>query len=114
MNVDFIIQFATAVALGIISLSFGIQKLLRSWKSASVENSLIDSMHKELERMSQQNTTLSIELGKLQREIINLNSELRGLSSENQRLHSEVVTLTGEVSRLQVMLENRSQYGITG
>ncbi len=113
MDANSIIQITTAVALGIISLAFGIQKLIRGWKATGAETSLIDSMHKELERMSQQNTTLSLELNKLQREIINLNGELRSLSTENQRLHSEVVTLTGEVARLQVMLENRSQYGIT-
>ncbi len=114
MDANSIIQITTALAIGIISLSFGIQKLIRGWKATGAETSLIDSMHKELERMSQQNTTLSLELNKLQREIINLNGELRSLSTENQRLHGEVVTLTGEVSRLQVMLENRSQYGIAG
>ncbi len=113
MDANLIVQVTSAAAFGIISLAFALQKLIRGWKATGVETSLIDSMHKELARMSEQNTTLSVELNKLQREIITLNGELRALSSENQRLHSEVVTLTGEVARLQVILQEGGQYGIT-
>ena len=62
-------------------------------------------MHSELERMSAQNANLSMELGRLQIEVIALNTQLRALTAENQRLHSEVGSLTTEVSRLQHTLQ---------
>jgi predicted nuclease with TOPRIM domain len=55
-------------------------------------------MHNELERMSQQNTALSVELGRLHNEVIALNTQLQMLTVENQRLQTEVIALTNEVS----------------
>ena len=43
-------------------------------------------MHSELERMSEQNASLSVELGKLQKDLIDLNQQLRILSTENQSI----------------------------
>jgi uncharacterized protein (DUF3084 family) len=57
-------------------------------------------MHSELERMSEQNTKLSLELGKLQEEVIELNKQLRALVVENQKLQEEVVELTLQISKL--------------
>jgi predicted nuclease with TOPRIM domain len=54
--------------------------------------------------MSQQNTSLSLELGRLQDEVIKLNNQLQKLTIENQRLQQEVIVLTREVTRLQVIL----------
>jgi predicted nuclease with TOPRIM domain len=107
MDTNGILQLSTAAALAVISLSFGLQKLLKGWKATGAETSLIDAMHKELERMSAQNTKLSQELNKLQLELITLNSQLMTLSSENQRLHSEVSLLTGQVTKLQLTLRLR-------
>ena len=55
-------------------------------------------MHTELERMSEQNTALSTELGRLHTEVITLSQELRKLTFENQRLQTEVCALTEEIS----------------
>jgi peptidoglycan hydrolase CwlO-like protein len=55
-------------------------------------------MHSELERMSEQNTALSTELGRLHNEVINLSQELQKLTFENQRLQTEVCALTEEIS----------------
>jgi predicted nuclease with TOPRIM domain len=60
-------------------------------------------MHTELERMSEQNTKLSIELGRLHSEVIALNTELQKLTVENQRLQTEVCALTQEVSNFKQM-----------
>ena len=105
MEVSSIVQVNSAVAIAVISSSFALQKLLSGWKASGAENTLIDSMHKELDRMSKQNTVLSQELNKLQIELIALNSQLRLLTSENERLHSEVTALTGQVTRLQATLK---------
>lgn len=94
----------TAVAVGVIGLILGLQRILKGWKETSTESNIITLMHSELERMSKQNTTLATELNKLQIEIINLNGELRKLSYENQKLHEEVTSLTAEVGRLQSVL----------
>ena len=90
-----------ASALAIIAAFIGAQKLLKDWKSTNAETSVITLMHEELERMASQNSKLSVELNKLQLEVVKLNQELRCLIEENQRLHIEVVALTTEVSRLQ-------------
>jgi predicted nuclease with TOPRIM domain len=104
MEAGSIVQVTSAIAIAVISSSFALQKLLSGWKASGAENTLIDSMHKELDRMSKQNKILSEELNKLQIELISLNSQLRLLTSENERLHSEVTNLTGQVTRLQLTI----------
>ena len=99
-----IAQLAAGGAAGLFAVALGIQKFITIWQTNKAEGSILSIMHDELGRMSDQNTKLSTELGKLQEEIIALNSELRKLTAENQRLHVEVVSLTEEVSRLQSML----------
>lgn len=98
-------QYAGGAVAGVLGLAFFLQKFLTSIKAEKTESSVISLMHQELERMSEQNTKLSLELGKLQTEVIELNKQLRTLTTENQRLHAEVATLTGEVTRLQSILK---------
>ena len=100
-----ITQAATAGVAGLLAIAFGIQKFLNLWQSNKAENTVLQFMQQELERMNEQNTTLSNELGRLHSEIIKLNHELRTLTSENQRLHSEVNILTEEVTRLHNLLK---------
>lgn len=100
-----ITEAAGGVSVALVTIAFGIQKLLASWRVSSTETSIITLMHTELERMSAQNSLLSKELNTLQIEIVNLNKQLRELSSENQRLHNEVASLTREVGSLQTMLQ---------
>ena len=102
-----IAEYATMAVAALVMLAIILQKFLNTWKADKAESSVLTIMHVELERMSDQNTKLSKELGVLQEEVIKLNKELRLLTNENQRLHSEVVTLTGEVTRLQALLENK-------
>lgn len=107
-NTTNIAQYSGGIAAGLMATAFLLQKFLTGWKSDKAETSVITLMHAELERMSEQNTVLSQELGKLQQELIELNKELRYLHAENQRLHSEISVLTDEVSRLQGMLSRDS------
>lgn len=95
------------VAGALVAIAFGIQRLLKNWKETSKESSILDMMHTELGRMSQQNIILSSELNKLQVELITLNKELIKLTSENQRLHSEVGGLTYEINKLKLLLPPR-------
>ena len=97
------------VALG--AVAFGIQKLIKGWKTDNAETSVITLMHTELERMSTQNLKLAEELNKLQLELITLNSELNKLSIENQRLHAEIAHLTSEIGRLKAMLPEKAKNG---
>lgn len=102
MNPDdtyMIAQAALGVVGGIFAIAMLLQKFLNTFKADKAESSVITLMHAELERMSEQNTKLSIELGKLQNEVIELNKELRALTVENQRLHSEVQRLTDEITK---------------
>ena len=101
---DSLIQVVGMVAVAVIAVIVGSQKLLKDWKSSSVESSVINLMHSELERMSAQNTALSLELGRLHKEVIALNKHLQKLTLENQSLQSEVITLTKEVARFQSVL----------
>lgn len=101
---DNTVHVAGVVALAVIAVFVGAQKLLKDWRTTSAETSIITLMHTELERLSDQNTQLSTELGRLHTEVINLNRELQKLTIENQRLQLEVVALTKEVARLQSVL----------
>jgi peptidoglycan hydrolase CwlO-like protein len=85
---------------GLLTISFLLQKFLTGFKTDKTENSILNLMHQELERMSEQNTKLSTELGKLQEEVIELNQQIRNLTTENQRLHEEIAALTKEISKL--------------
>lgn len=105
LHPETLIQALSAVALAIIAVMFGIQKMLKHWQTTDAENSIIKIMHTELERMSQQNTALSVELGRLHNEVIALNKQLQKLSVENQRLQTEVIALTHEVSSFKTMRE---------
>lgn len=97
-SIDGIVQVLGIVGVAIILSLIGIQKILKEWKSTNVETSIIDIMHTELERMSEQNTSLSNEIGRLHSEIIQLNQQLQVLSLENRRLQEEVVALIAEVN----------------
>lgn len=108
-----IAQFAAGGAAGLIAIAIFLQKFLNSWNESKTENSLLSILHTELERMAVQNTKMGTELNKLQLEIIQLNKQLRVLTEENQRLHSEVTALTGEVARLQAILKQGAQSGIS-
>lgn len=112
-NSDSVIHILGTVALAFIAVFVGIQKLLKDWRSSSAEMNIITLMHTELERLSEQNTQLSTELGRLHTEVINLNRELQNLTVENQRLQSEVVALTKEVTRLQAVLHKGELDGST-
>jgi hypothetical protein len=107
-NPDSVLQVLGAVALAVIAVLVGIQKLLKDWKSTNAETSIITLMHTELDRMSDQNTRLSVELGRLNTQVITLNQQLQKLTIENQRLQSEVVALTREVTRLQSVLHKEN------
>ena len=84
----------------IFAILFLLQKFLTGFKTEKTENSILNLMHQELERMSEQNTKLSVELGKLQEEVIELNQQIRNLTVENQQLHTEITRLTSEISKL--------------
>lgn len=105
-----LIQMFGTIALAIVAVMFGIQKMLKHWQTTDAENSIIKIMHTELDRMSQQNTALSVELGRLHNEVIALNRQLQKLSVENQRLQTEVIALTHEVSNFKILREG-GQHG---
>ena len=96
-NIDPLIQVLGMIALAVVAAFFGIQQLMKGWKATQAESGIIQIMHREIERMSEQNTKLSQELGRLHDQIIALNRELEKLTVENQRLQVEVVALTNEV-----------------
>ena len=98
-----LIQTLSMVALAIIALSVGVQKLLKDWKSTNAETNIISIMHTELERLSTQNTVLSTELNRLQQEMIKLNAQLAQLCIDNQALQAEVVALTDEINKLRTL-----------
>lgn len=99
-----LIEVAGSVAIAVILVLVGVQKILKDWKSTSTESNVISLMHTELERMAEQNTSLSVELGRLHGEVIALNHQLQKLTVEKQHLQLEVVALTREVARLQAVL----------
>lgn len=86
--------------LAITSTAVGLQLLIKNWRSVTTESALLKMMHDELERMSTQNSTLSLEIGKLQIELIKLSNQLSTLTIENQKLQEEVANLNKEIVRL--------------
>ena len=97
------LQATSLIALAVMAVFIGAQKILKNWRSTEAETSIITLMHAELERMSEQNTKLSLELGRLHTEVIALNTQLQKLTVENQRLQTEVVALTNEISELKAL-----------
>lgn len=92
-----VLQTVSLLSVALIALVVGVQKLIRDWRTTKAESDIISIMHKEIERMSVQNSTLSIELGKLQEEIIELNNQISKLNIENNRLREEISILTTEL-----------------
>jgi len=95
-----VVQLLGGGFASILVVGFLLQKFFTGFKKDNTENSVLTIMHQELERMSEQNTKLSIELGKLQEEVIELNQQIRNLTTENQRLNSEICSLTKEIVKL--------------
>ena len=96
------------LAVAIIAGLFVFKKLVKDWLSTDTESNIIKIMHTELERLSEQNTALSLELGRLHTEVIALNHELQKLTLENQRLQTEVIALTNEVSSLKLLRQGNT------
>lgn len=96
--VDQAVQAIMMIAVAIIASLFAFKKLSKDWLTNNVESNIIQLMHTELDRMSEQNTSLSLELGRLHNEVILLNQELQKLTVENQRLQIEVMNLTTELN----------------
>lgn len=103
ISTEQIVQSLGVVGLAVIAVFVGVQKLLKDWRSTGAETNIITLMHTELERMSEQNTSLSTELGRLHTEVIALSTELQKLTVENQRLQTEVIALTNEISELKAL-----------
>ena len=93
-----LLQTLSIGAMAIIALGVGIQKLVKEWRTTDAETSVIEIMHKELERMGTQNSRLTEELTKLQNEIVELNSQLTKLNIENNKLQQDVAALTLELN----------------
>lgn len=106
-NLEQILQAISLFAVAVIAVFIGSQKILKNWQSAETESSIITLMHSELERMSEQNTKLSVELGRLHDQIITLNTALHKLTVENQHLRTEVSALTEEVSLFKSLTKAR-------
>jgi peptidoglycan hydrolase CwlO-like protein len=104
-NPESLIQIIGTISLAVTVVFISIRKFLKDFNKDSAENSIITLMHAELERMAQQNTALSVELGRLHTEVINLNHQLQKLTVENQSLHSEITLLTKELTRLQLLIQ---------
>jgi len=107
---DSTVHVVGTVAVAIIAVFIGTQKLLKDWRTTSAETSIITLMHTELERLSEQNTELSKELGRLHTEVINLNRELQKLTVENQQLQAEVIALTNQISQLRALAQKESPW----
>lgn len=101
---DTLIQAIATIGLAVILIIVGYRKITKEWQVDSAETSIITLMHKELERMSEQNAALSNEIGRLHQQIITLNRQIHDLSIENQRLQSEVMALTNEVSEFKASM----------
>lgn len=93
-------QYLASILVFLTVLGFGIQSLIKTWKSNSAESSLLKLMHEEIERMSSQNIVLSSEIGKLQSELVKLSHQLSTLTQENKKLQVEVSDLNAEIIRL--------------
>lgn len=96
----------------VISISFGVQQLVKAWKNSASETRLVEMMHEELARMSQQNTALSNEIGNLQAELIRLSQQLTELTIENQKLQLEVSCLNKEIARLHMLMSDPISIGV--
>lgn len=94
------LQTISLLSVALIALVMGVQKLIRDWRTTKAESDIISIMNQQIERMSIQNGTLSIELGKLQEEIIELNNQISKLNIENNKLQEEIVSLTIELNSL--------------
>lgn len=104
LSPDEVIQTLGMIALAIIIVIIGYKKITKDWQLDNAETSVITLMHRELERMSKQNTALSTEIGRLHLQVIALNKQLQELNIENQRLQSEVVALTHQVSEFKASM----------
>ncbi|MEY8688422.1 MAG: hypothetical protein AB9M53_00900 [Leptothrix sp. (in: b-proteobacteria)] len=89
-----IVGSAAVAAAGFV---FGLQKLIRMFGSSrtdytrtAAQNEVVDSMRKELRRMTEQNGKMAEALNSLQLEVVNLRSENADLHTTVRHLHAEV------------------------
>lgn len=108
-STNYYMELIVGIPVALFAIAFGFQSVIKSWKATATESSLLQMMHEELERMNQQNTNLSLEIGKLQQELVKLSKQLLTLTVENQKLQSEIASLNQEVSRLQDVLAGTTE-----
>jgi peptidoglycan hydrolase CwlO-like protein len=106
-----IAQMFAAALVALTILALGIQSIVKNWKNSAAESSLLTLMHTELERMHEQNSTLSVEIGKLQSELVRLSGQLTSLSRANKELQSEVSRLNDEIARLRATVNKQPAPG---
>jgi len=97
-------QIVGTLGLALLATAYSLKKYLKGWNVLSAENSVINLLRDELDRMSNQNRDIATELNKLQVDLINLHKEIQSLTIENNRLYTQVNQLNHQVERLKNIL----------
>lgn len=100
LNIEYLTQILGILSTIIVVTVVGYKKISKGWQVDTAEASILDLMHKELERMCNLNITLSEEVTKLHLQVLNLSKQLQDLSTENQHLHKELALLTIKITAL--------------
>jgi len=87
-------------AAGLMALAWGLMKFFKVFKSDAAENSVVNLLRQEVERMAVRNKQVLEELGKLQSRVLELTDQLVKLHEENANLKIEVTSLIEEIRSL--------------
>lgn len=97
-------QILGSIGVALLAIAYSIKKYLKGWNILSAENTVINLLREELDRMSNQNRDIATELNKLQLDLINLHKEIQSLTVENNRLYTQVNQLNFQVEKLKSIL----------
>jgi predicted nuclease with TOPRIM domain len=97
-------QIVGTLGVALLATAYSLKKYLKGWNLLSAENTVINLLREELDRMSSQNRDIASELNKLQLDLINLHKEIQILTVENNRLYTQVNQLNHQVERLKSIL----------
>lgn len=114
INVHSNAGYVGAAVAALVGIAWGLRQFFVRWKQDGVHlaaaeastaeqkarKTIVEQLHDELARMSQENLALAVELNKLQLHIVELTRQIALLTAENLALKNEIEDLRREITRL--------------
>lgn len=99
---------AAVLTAALVGIAVGLQRVVKSWKSTDAETTLVTLLHKELERLSKQNTSLSEQFAENQQKLVEISNAFTDSLKDKRELEVKITELQEQLKETNVRLEQSS------